>query len=81
MHESGVKKQTAAALVELARRVRRLKDQGLAEGPGTRLLVSTARLIASGVSMAEACQAAFVGPLTDDPDLVGAISDLVAATL
>ncbi len=81
MHETGVKKATAAALVELARRVRRLKDQGLAEGPGTRLLVSTGRLIAGGVSAADACQAAFVGPLTDDPDLVGAISDLVAATL
>jgi nitric oxide reductase NorQ protein len=81
MHESGVKKATAAALVELARRVRRLKDQGLAEFPGTRLLVSTARLVAGGVPVAEACQSAFVGPLTDDPDLVGAITDLVSATL
>ena len=34
--------RTAQALVELARRVRRLKEQGLAEGPGTRLLVSAA---------------------------------------
>src|SRR5947208_7214533 len=34
VHESGVKKSTATALVELARRIRRLKDQGLAEVPG-----------------------------------------------
>src|SRR6476620_715154 len=80
-HESGVKRATAAALVELARKIRRLRDQGLAEGPGTRLLVSTARLIAGGIPAAQACRSALVGPLTDDPDLLAAIDDLVAATL
>jgi len=80
-HESGVKRATANALVDLARRVRRLKEQGLAEGPGTRLLVSTARLIASGIPTEDACRAALAGPLTDDPDLQSAIDDLVAATL
>ncbi len=80
-HESGVKKQTAQALVELARRVRRLKEQGLAEGPGTRVLVSTGRLIASGIDAEQACRSALIGPLTDDPDLLAAIADLVAATL
>ena len=81
VHESGVKRGTAQALVELGRRVRRLKEQGLAEGPGTRLLVATGKLIAAGVSAAEACRSALVGPLTDDPDLVAAIDDLVAVTL
>ena len=80
-HEAGVKRGTAQGLVELARRVRRLKDQGLAEGPGTRLLVSTGRLIAAGIDPLAACRVALIGPLTDDPDLVSAISDLVAATL
>ena len=80
-HESGVKRATAASLVELARKVRRLRDQGLAEGPGTRLLVATARLIASGVPAEQACRSALVGPLTDDPDLLAAIDDLVAATV
>jgi nitric oxide reductase NorQ protein len=80
-HESGVKRATANALVDLAHRVRRLKEQGLAEGPGTRLLVSTARLIASGIPAEDACRAALAGPLTDDPDLQSAIDDLVAATL
>ena len=80
-HESGVKKSTAVGLVELAHRIRRLKEQGLAEGPGTRILVSAARLIADGIPSDEACRSALVGPLTDDPDLVGAISDLVAAML
>jgi nitric oxide reductase NorQ protein len=79
--ESGVKKATAQSLVELARRVRRLKEQGLAAGPGTRLLVSAAQLIASGIPAPQACQSALIGPLTDDPDLLAAISDLVAAML
>jgi nitric oxide reductase NorQ protein len=80
-HESGIRKATAQALVELARRVRRLKEQGLAEGPGTRLLVAAGRLIADGIPPEKACEAALVGPLTDDPDLLAAISDLAAATL
>jgi nitric oxide reductase NorQ protein len=79
-HEGGVKKQHAVALVELAKRLRNLKDQGLVEGPGTRLLVATARLIASGIAPADACMSALVGPLTDDPDLQTAMSDLVLAT-
>jgi nitric oxide reductase NorQ protein len=81
MHESGVARKVAASLVQLAHRVRRLRDQGLAEVPGTRLLVSTARLVAGGVPMDEACRAAFVAPLTDDVDLLATIDDLVAAAL
>ena len=80
-HESGVKRATAASLVELAKKVRRLREQGLAEGPGTRLLVATARLIAGGIDPVQACRSALVAPLTDDPDLLAAIEDLVAATL
>ncbi|HEU0053096.1 MAG TPA: CbbQ/NirQ/NorQ/GpvN family protein [Longimicrobium sp.] len=80
-HESGVERRTAASLVKLAQRVRGLRDQGLAEAPSTRLLVSTGRLIASGIPVAEACRAALVNPLTDDPDLLAAISDLIAATM
>lgn len=78
-HESGVPRATALALVELARRVRRLKAEGLAEGPGTRLVVAAARLIVDGIPAAAACHAALAGPLTDDPDLLAAIGDLVAA--
>lgn len=80
-HESGVDAHTADALVKLAGRVRGLRDQGLAEAPSTRLLVSTARLIAGGIAPRQACRVGFVGPLTDDPDLLGAINDLVDVTL
>ena len=80
-HEGGVPTATAEQLVQLARKVRTLRDQGLAESPSTRLLVATARLIASGIPAAQACRVALVNPLTDDPDLIAAISDLTVATL
>ncbi|HEX6037887.1 CbbQ/NirQ/NorQ/GpvN family protein [Longimicrobium sp.] len=80
-HEGGVSRAQAQGLVKLATRVRRLRDQGLAESPSTRLLVSTARLMAGGIPAADACRVALVNPLTDDPDLLAAIGDLIAATL
>jgi nitric oxide reductase NorQ protein len=52
----------------------------LAEVPSTRLLVATARLIASGIAVRPACYAALVSPLSDDASLVGAMRDLVDAT-
>src|SRR3954462_14654672 len=66
-HESGANRSTARGLVELAHQVRRLRDQGLGEGPGTRLLVSTGRLIVRGIAPREACRTALAAPLTDDP--------------
>ena len=80
-HESGVDAGMAQALVRVGERVRRLRDQGLPEAPSTRLLVSAARLIAGGIPATQACRAALVGPLTDDPDLVVAITDIINATL
>jgi nitric oxide reductase NorQ protein len=79
-HESGVDDGTARALVALAARVRRMRDRGLSEVPSTRLLVSAARLMSSGIPAAEACRAAFSGPLTDDPELQAAILDVVSST-
>ena len=79
-HEGGVDQGTAAALVELAQRIRRLRDRGLVEVPSSRLLVATARLIAGGIAPAQATRVALMGPLTDDPDLLAAIGDLIAAT-
>ncbi len=79
-HESGVGDDVARGLVELGTRVRRLRDRGLAEVPSTRLLVATARLVRSGIPVSVACRSAFAGPLTDDPEGLAAIDDVVAAT-
>ncbi len=80
-HEGQVDRATATMLVTLTRRLRQLGDRGLAEVPSTRLIVATARLVASGIPVRQACAAALLGPLTDDPDLLAAMHDLVSATL
>ena len=58
-----------------------LRDRGLPEVPSTRLLVLAARLIASGVPAREACRTAVAAPLTDDPELLAAIHDVIDAVL
>ncbi|MHB1222500.1 MAG: AAA family ATPase [Gemmatimonadaceae bacterium] len=80
-HEGGVDEPTARALVALSLRVRNLRDRGLAEVPSSRLLVATARLVASGIPIAEACRSGMMAPLTDDPELLAAMRDLVNAVL
>ncbi len=70
----------AHALVDLAVRLRSLRDRGLAEVPSTRLLIAAARLIASGIDEKTACVVAIVAPLSDEPTLLAAMRDLVDAT-
>ncbi len=79
--EGGVDHASATELVMLAGRLRQLRDRGLAEVPSTRLLVAAARLIARGVSPADACRTAVAAPLTDEADLLAAIHDVIAAVL
>jgi nitric oxide reductase NorQ protein len=80
-HEGGLDPAAAARLVSLAGRLRSLRDRGLPEVPSTRLLVAAARLIASGVAAREACRAAVAAPLTDDPELLAAVHDVIDAVL
>jgi nitric oxide reductase NorQ protein len=76
--ETGIGEAVARRLVALAGKVRAVESLGLAEVPSTRLLVHTARLIGSGVPPRQACDAGIVQALTDDPELAGALRDLVA---
>ncbi len=79
-HESGIDEASARALVALAERIRQLRDRGLAEVPSTRLLIAAGVLMACGIGQREACHAAIVAPLSDEPSMVGALRDLVDAT-
>ena len=79
--EAGVEPALARSLVELARRLRGLQDRGLAELPSTRLLIAAARLVARGTPLPQACRVAIVAPLSDEPTLLGAMHDLVDASL
>jgi nitric oxide reductase NorQ protein len=78
--ESGVDRDTAHRLVQLAGSLRALKDHDLEEGASTRLLVYAATLIKSGMAFREACQAALVEPLTDDDETLKALLEVVDAT-
>jgi nitric oxide reductase NorQ protein len=78
-HEAQVDPGDARALVQLARRLRALQDRGLAEVPSTRLLIAAGQLIAAGIERRRACDVAIVTPLSDEPTLLAAMRDIVAA--
>ena len=77
--EAGVDEETAGRLVDLANRIRNLGDVAHLEGPSTRLLVYAARLMARGVPAARACEAAVTTVMTDEAEVVAALTDLVDA--
>jgi nitric oxide reductase NorQ protein len=79
--ESGCSPATAARLVQLAQSLRRLTGQDLEETASTRLLVMAARLVASGLSLVQACRTAIVDALTDDADTAAALADVVGAVV
>lgn len=76
--EAGVDAITARRLVDFAGKVRKLHELGLAETVSTRLLVGAAALIVAGLAPRLACETAIVQPLSDDPDVVAALTDAVA---
>ncbi|MES9968713.1 MAG: CbbQ/NirQ/NorQ/GpvN family protein [Candidatus Thiodiazotropha sp.] len=76
-HESGVERDVAEKLVQIAHRSRNLKGHGLDEGMSTRLLVYAAQLVAKGIDPQSACQMALVTPLTDDSDMRDTLSAAV----
>jgi nitric oxide reductase NorQ protein len=71
----------AARLVQLAQALRRLGDHDLEETVSTRLLVMSARLVASGLGLRAACRGAIVDALTDDADTAAALDEVVRAVV
>ena len=79
--ESGCTAATAAQLVQLAQALRRLTEHDLEETASTRLLVMAARLVAAGMALSMACNAAIVDALTDDADTAVALAEVVRAVV
>lgn len=75
--ETGVDDKLALQLVKLANALRVLKEHDLEESASTRLLVYTAILMQDGFDPQAACRAALVEPLTDDPETVEALMEVV----
>ncbi|RGP38984.1 CbbQ/NirQ/NorQ/GpvN family protein [Pseudotabrizicola alkalilacus] len=77
--ESGLDATRVAPLVRLAGHIRALSGMDLEEGVSTRLLIYAASLIAGGMPIERALQAAVVEPLTDEPDVAQALRDVIAS--
>lgn len=75
--ESGLESARVAPLVRLGGHIRRLSGMDLEEGVSTRLLIYAATLIAGGMSVIKAINAAIVEPLSDDAETQAALRDLV----
>jgi nitric oxide reductase NorQ protein len=80
-NEAGADAETADRLVRLAQAIRSLDGEGLPEVASTRVLVSAARLVAAGVSLADSVDAAIVSALTDDPVAVEQVRAVATAYL
>jgi nitric oxide reductase NorQ protein len=76
--ESGLAEDRVAPLVRLAGHVRTLSGMDLEEGVSTRLLIYAATLIAGGMALDQALDAAVIEPMSDEPDVQQALRDLVA---
>jgi len=76
--ESGLDSARVAPLVRLGGHIRKLSGMDLEEGVSTRLLIYAATLIAGGMSVLKAINAAIVEPLSDDADTQAALRDLVS---
>lgn len=79
VNEANVDNQTAEQLVKIGHMTRNLKDNGLDEGASTRLLVNAGKLMARNIPPTVACQSAIGEALTDDPDMLEAIRELIAS--
>lgn len=76
-HEGRVDTVVAERLAVVGEKVRNLREHGFEEGVSTRLLVYAAQLIASGIEPRRAGAVAIASAVTDDPDVQGAITDIV----
>jgi len=77
VHESGCEESIARLLVKIADKARSLTELSLLDPVSTRLLVDAAKLIAAGLPPRLASHAAIAEPVTDDPDTLAALKQLI----
>jgi nitric oxide reductase NorQ protein len=76
-HEAGVEAGTAADLVRFGQAIRRLEAGGLREVASTRVLIAAGRLVAEGLPITTAAEAAIAGPLTDDVAVSRSLKEMI----
>ncbi|MDP3481243.1 MAG: CbbQ/NirQ/NorQ/GpvN family protein [Desulfoprunum sp.] len=77
MAEGHVEIRRATQLVKLAGMTRSLKESGLAEGASTRLLIQAAQLMRQGIDVTSACRSGVIQSLSDDPELLAAMEEMI----
>ncbi|MBZ0157396.1 MAG: CbbQ/NirQ/NorQ/GpvN family protein [Alphaproteobacteria bacterium] len=77
VHEAGVDAHTAERLVSFGEKTRNLVDRGLTEGASTRILIHAAKLIRSDIEPRTACEVGIAETLTDDREMLRALSEIV----
>lgn len=80
-HEAGIDDATARALVTVGNAIRKLDGSPLREVSSTRTLILAGSLVAEGLSLRSAVQAAIVRILSDDREVVTALGELVDSLL
>ena len=75
--EADIDMETARKLASMGVKIRNLKGYGLTEGASTRLLVYAGMLIANDVPPRIACEGAISDVLTDDPEIIESIEDIL----
>ncbi|MDT5091441.1 MAG: nitric oxide reductase NorQ protein [Mycobacterium sp.] len=80
-HEARIDSGTARTLVQLGSAIRNLEGSPLREVSSTRMLILAGGLVAEGLNLRSAVEAAIVQVLSDDRDVVRALGELVDAVL
>ena len=79
--ETGIAEDIARDLVKLGNAIRKLDVSSMPEVASTRALITTARLIAQGLSKIEAAHAAIIIPLTDDEETSRGLREIIETFL
>ena len=75
--ETELPQEECRKLAEMGSKIREMKGYGLDEGVSTRLLVYTGRLIKAGLPAVDACEAAISQTLTEEPDVLESVRNIV----
>jgi hypothetical protein len=71
-----MQQNSAAHCAASAQRSRNLQSHGLDEGASLRMLIHTGRVVRAGLPLEAAVQSGIVLPITDNPDIRAALSDI-----
>lgn len=75
--ETGIETSVAKRIVNIGNKIRALVELSLLESVSTRLLVAAGKLVHAGVPPRLACFTAIAEPVSDDPEALGAMRQVI----